>query len=361
MLSIPGPGVPSTREQRGEMIRLLRNYLSISRQKILKYYYGFLCVRHLLHLLCLSILEEAGVLNGYLESLGLELGYNELTHAVARKVLKTVFQEKKGFGLEEVAWASSDHSSSSDDLPAETDLTLLISLLWDDRGSFLTLCANQSLPGCSTLLFTAFGSWRARPELDARYLWLQDLYCRVYLVGSNWDRQVLQKLIQPVLSRKPLEFCAADEQDKQAVSKAYSSLLRSSQRSPCSVPSLTPDVVVSLGDFVMTVVLIKPSMVLEEVIGVLRLTFEYYWVLLKCSGGVPVDERESFKLFVLHILTTTGTAYVKYVSKAGHGQEIFVDLLVNCDIISFVGQALILVFQSGIVASLPLNPSLWDG
>ncbi|KAG8679476.1 hypothetical protein FRC09_018944, partial [Ceratobasidium sp. 395] len=112
MLSIPGPGVPSTREQRGEMIRLLRNYLSISRQKILKYYYGFLCVRHLLHLLCLSILEEAGVLNGYLESLGLELGYNELTHAVARKVLKTVFQEKKGFGLEEVAWASPDHSSS---------------------------------------------------------------------------------------------------------------------------------------------------------------------------------------------------------------------------------------------------------
>ncbi|KAG9080942.1 hypothetical protein FRC07_014730, partial [Ceratobasidium sp. 392] len=131
---------------------------------------------------------------------------------------------------------------------------------------------------------------------------LQDLYCRIYLTGSDEDRQVLQKWMKPFTGFGPLGLSAADEKDSEAVLEAYAALLHASQQNVVHAHTLPVDVVASLGDFVMAMVAINPSAALEEFLYVLHQVFGYYWLLLKYPGGVAAHDQRYFKSLIWHVL-----------------------------------------------------------
>jgi hypothetical protein len=131
--------------------------ISDSKQQVFKSYYGFLCVRHLLHIVCMTILLETATLGTFVESLAQDISWNEFARATSNEALQRGFQSmphQLAHDYFETIFKrpTFDFGTSS----TETNIVFLVRVLWEDRGSFFTLCSRGLLPGCTMLLLTAW-------------------------------------------------------------------------------------------------------------------------------------------------------------------------------------------------------------
>jgi hypothetical protein len=145
----------------GILLAPLRNHRNGDFLQILKHYYGFLCIRQILHIVCIAILQEMDALDALLGCLDHEAGSKKFTHVTAYITLRLLVDVTSKPGLTRDMFTSIFEGRAlfpSVGGVTNEDILLLVRLLWEDRGSFFTLCIRGLLPGCTVFLYTIFHS-----------------------------------------------------------------------------------------------------------------------------------------------------------------------------------------------------------
>ncbi|KAG8719364.1 hypothetical protein FRC08_003030 [Ceratobasidium sp. 394] len=140
----------------GAILEALRKYTQDTNDcKVFKYYYGFLCIRHLLHIICLAVLEQTHTPDTFLESLRQGTIWSDISiKATALESLKRMGQATKNAASFDIFCRKFIVSGPTKDFNA-SGASLIASLLWQDRDSFLALCSQGLLPGCALLLLVS--------------------------------------------------------------------------------------------------------------------------------------------------------------------------------------------------------------
>ncbi|KAG9103139.1 hypothetical protein FRC07_010078, partial [Ceratobasidium sp. 392] len=124
---------------------------------VFKSYYGFLCVRYLVHATCLAILGTVHYdMGAFIGSLPQNASWSDSSTRVAAEALKQAAQATQtAASLEDyhrVLEGSQFFDLFGDQPTEDSHRAFIIMMLWKDRGSFLRLYQRGLLPGC-TLLF----------------------------------------------------------------------------------------------------------------------------------------------------------------------------------------------------------------
>ncbi|KAG9088583.1 hypothetical protein FS749_002051 [Ceratobasidium sp. UAMH 11750] len=281
------------------MAKILQRYTAVNAAKIFENLYGFLCVRQILHLTCLTIISNPHPANDFYRTLDTTANYKTQTDAVARRVMAEVGEGATGGYLTEtilqMAVRLVQVSSESGD---RMDFPLIIRKLWEDRDSFSTLCAHGLLPGCPLLLFASYTLGPKEGESQREFcMMLKDLYLRHYLVGSNRDRQVIEETCKDVLSRCGQDGRAVNSfvssQDSRAVSQAHAGLLNAFRRKLSNAQAPSVGIAGYLSELVLEVVGSDPSATVEELAGAAHCALEYFWLFLARPKEISVEDQIS--------------------------------------------------------------------
>ncbi|KAG9091545.1 hypothetical protein FS749_016459 [Ceratobasidium sp. UAMH 11750] len=327
---------------------ILRRYKTVNKKKIFECYYGFLCVRHLLYLTCLAILQTS-TLGEELEPCRPNMSWEEMTHELATEAMERAGRVATDMALLErlylVIWCSKRFTG-------KPDIVLLSRALWEDRGSFLTLCMRGLLPGCALLVFACcqlIQEGRSEEESRQEYLYLQDLAFRVYLVGSYRDRQVAQLVGLEVLERdtgwlnKSGSYLSLE--DSKTISKAFSDLLLAWQQDTSIFRDVEVNLLSGLARFVQVMTATSPLLETEESIQVSRTSLQLLWLVFETRGRMEVDEHFQIRHFAL-----VAFDYVKFLHQilaTKDQRRRFAEMLAGVEIISVLGRTLLLVLDEG--------------
>ncbi|KAG8700223.1 hypothetical protein FRC08_004829, partial [Ceratobasidium sp. 394] len=324
---------------------------------VFSHYYGFLCVRYTLHIICLNILAETKTLDGLLGSLDSDISCDKLTWATAVEASEVVRRASTTTeSLEEFYRIFSRPSFSSFLLDTNaniTDVSLLSRALWEDRGSFFMLCTRGYLPGSALLLLAMFKSLPTRParRLAQVCYFLDDLYLRLYLVGSNRDRQVLGLTYRSIVNHSiQLEdgdksFC--DPQDSQAVFQAFSGLLLAFQQDKSNAQTLPVDIAMLLCEFAVTVVGVDEPVTFKGASEVLYHAFQYLWLMFDCRGDIPISLQGRIRMFSGQLFKFVGALYADCETDQRRPAH-FARFFARVEIVSLTGRLLLMTTQPGI-------------
>ncbi|KAG8718604.1 hypothetical protein FRC08_004848 [Ceratobasidium sp. 394] len=334
-----------------EITKIFQRYTAMNKAKVFNHHYGFLCVRQMLHLFCLTIISNPDPDNSFYKTLGHTASYRAQTEAVARRVMWEVGEGFRGeWKTPTFVQMFSRLCQIWDESGKSTDLPLVIRKLWEDRDSFLILCARGLLPGFPLLLFA---SYTLAPKGDKGLLelcmQLKDLYARNYLVGSNRDRQVIVETCQSALSQ-----CGQQDgqtinsfissQDSRTISLAQVNLLLGFQRNLAYVEALSVDMAGCLSDLVLEVVGSDPSATAEELASTSHYALEYFWLLLARPKDISVEDQISIRWFVSRIFKFIRAVDAR--QSLGPDKELcLAQMFMKSDLISLIGRILFLTLN----------------
>ncbi|KAG8724722.1 hypothetical protein FRC09_015195 [Ceratobasidium sp. 395] len=216
-------------------------------RNIFQHYYGFLCVRYLLHITCLAALGPTRhAVNKILNTLPQDASWEELCKIISIEALDKASQAMRNpTSFNEFCRVFDDNrfsGSFEDDSPKELYIALTATLLWGDRDLFFTLCQRDLLPGSTLLLVVALelalsGSVKETTFLNnlpsnssyETLVRLKELAFRAYLAGSYQERQILPIACMPIIEKEKPEDYEPDyfvnSEDGQKISRAYFNLL----------------------------------------------------------------------------------------------------------------------------------------
>ncbi|KAG8724627.1 hypothetical protein FRC09_016385 [Ceratobasidium sp. 395] len=142
----------------GDIKLAIDSYMAVNGDcRIFKYYYGFVCVRHLLHHLCLIFLERIFALNRLGESIPGYASWTVVSRTVAARALDLSAAMMLNPTLhDELGKLFVGSPYFGTDALGKAHFSSIVHLLWNDRDSFLTLCSLNLLPGCGLFLAIAF-------------------------------------------------------------------------------------------------------------------------------------------------------------------------------------------------------------
>ncbi|KAG8793664.1 hypothetical protein FRC12_002068 [Ceratobasidium sp. 428] len=291
----------------GDVMRILRKYITINPIKIFANFYGVVCVRLVLHAVCLGILKETKNLRNLFRSVDQSISGGEFTQVVATEALEVALQESRNERLsEKFDRIFTGPSFSVNDSASEPDLLLLTRLFWEDQSSFFALNACGYLPGSALLLHAIFKRAvvpaRTRPQMC---LHLHDLQTRLYLVGSNRDRELLWLTFLSIgqnsgksggPNKPPI-----DPKDSWAVYRAYSGLLLALQKDKTNARALPVSMTRFLASYTITLVGLVDSITIEEISMVLYQAFQYLWLTFDCRGTMPLNVHNAIWFSASHL------------------------------------------------------------
>ncbi|KAG8706784.1 hypothetical protein FRC09_002228 [Ceratobasidium sp. 395] len=285
-------------------------------KQIFKNYYGFLCVRHLIHITYLAILQTS-TLGGILDPPSSSLPWPQYSGQLAVEAMERAGRATTDTStvqwLYMVIWGSVRFSG-------DPDVTMLARALWEDRDSFLTLCIRGLLPGCALLLFACFQLLHGDKDEDdscQETFYLQDLAFRLYLVGSTRDREVAQLVCREAVERDSdwtngiLRHCGPE--DTRTILKAYSEMLFEWREERSTPKTVDIDLLGGLASYVINLVGTSPVLSVEETVQAAR---------------VAIHSR------------------CLYTEDARYG---FARMLADLDILALAGRVLLLVSDEGAV------------
>ncbi|KAG8720847.1 hypothetical protein FRC08_017888, partial [Ceratobasidium sp. 394] len=322
---------------------------------IFKHYWGFLCVRYILHTTCLTLLEEVGMLDEILGLLPPSEDWNEFSDSIA--------EAASGLTADTVTTAAlprilnqifSETSFSKFQGRVETDAGFLIRQLWMDRESFFALCSDGLLPGCA-LLFLAAWKWfptERRRRFRTDCLLLQDLCYRLYLVGSNEELQVLHRVCLYIID-KNIEWDRFEErfvssEDSRELGQAYGELLSKARKNESIVQVLSVEITGLVGKFVLEMVGVDETATLQDKLIVHHQNFEFLWLFLEHRHRIPLVDGDRIKLYASTIFMVTANCQVHLV-KTRDDQIDFARMLAASDIVSLTARILLTVMDQDYV------------
>lgn len=123
-------------------------------RKVFGNYYGYSCIRYLLYLMSLSLINKPQVVEALLKDLDQGAAWSDVSEVAASEALEWIAGAIKGapwFGVHFVLSPSCFRLIQDEDASGKY-ASQIISMLWEDRSSFLALCSKGQLPGYSVLL-----------------------------------------------------------------------------------------------------------------------------------------------------------------------------------------------------------------
>ncbi|KAG9099929.1 hypothetical protein FRC07_010459, partial [Ceratobasidium sp. 392] len=128
-------------------------------------YYGFLCVRHILQITCLSVLRGANSLAELLESLGPNASWDDVSQAVATKALNILAESSAdAASFDETCLNLTDSAFVVYRDEKERSYSLLQRLLAVESVHLIELYSYGMLPGCALFLLASWRMLLAKPE-----------------------------------------------------------------------------------------------------------------------------------------------------------------------------------------------------
>ncbi|KAG9121361.1 hypothetical protein FRC07_002707 [Ceratobasidium sp. 392] len=216
----------------------IRRYTELHEQGIFGYYYGFLCVRHLMRMVCIGTLIEALSLEEFLASLDPEEDSLAVTHKLAEAALEPMHDSltTRDFRkiLTTLGCASSDSHDAFPTLGGLSydDVDFLVPTFWNGRQAIITIGNRGLLPGLGVLLFVLCQMTTITLNMNfENRSKMQELMLRYYLVASNPERAILRQLTrfidQTLLGRKEDTKYLTYQEDAREIIQAFSDMMYS--------------------------------------------------------------------------------------------------------------------------------------
>ncbi|KAG9119466.1 hypothetical protein FRC07_005496, partial [Ceratobasidium sp. 392] len=186
-------------------------------------------------------------------------------------------------------------------------------------------------------------------SVDAQLVFLQELGFRVYLVGSQRDREILHYVC---LSATQMDIDWGREnkriksvEESRTISRAYSNLRLGSRRG-IDTKAIPIDFMARLTGFVLYTILWTPQVALSEMIDTARTALGLLWLFLEDRGRIPVVDRHKVRLFGGTVFGFLGFLQRKHISNRQE-QCKFAQTLAQNDIVALAGRILLLVLEDG--------------
>ncbi|QRV92180.1 hypothetical protein RhiJN_20198 [Ceratobasidium sp. AG-Ba] len=161
---------------------------------IFDYYYGYLCMRHIMRTICIGTLLGSGTLEGFLNQIDPKTHVVDPTGVLAEEAFDQLSEYlfkndvsyiAVGMGLQSPNW---DHALTcvGGGLNFD-DVQFLILALWKNRRQLITLIERGMVPGFPALLFVLTEMTMLSKVLDSIKQWdkLQEILLRAYIVGTR--------------------------------------------------------------------------------------------------------------------------------------------------------------------------------
>ncbi|GAB1526212.1 hypothetical protein RhiTH_009378 [Rhizoctonia solani] len=183
------------------LVTTLRAYVKRHPGDVFNNYFGFLCIRHLIRMVCIGVLSETSSLDKFLRALEPSLSWNYVTELLSHVVTDFMYQTS---ATDSSITNTVDFASLrgpifvGDGGLNQESADYLVHLLWTSRKSIVPLRSKGLLPGLPALIFVlAEITRRPTNSSDSQKPWvqLQDLSLRCYLVNaSDADRKALRQI-----------------------------------------------------------------------------------------------------------------------------------------------------------------------
>ncbi|QRV94982.1 MYND Zn-finger protein [Ceratobasidium sp. AG-Ba] len=323
------------------MIVVFEDYLKMYKAKIFKYYYGFIFIRFFVHAACGIVLKQTNNLKNLLRSTLIHIeDWHQCSRIMAHAALDIAARDVPTSGSSNGdLYTDSVVDLVPDEYLMDLDAPSILRVIWEDRDSFLTLCARGLLPGVAVFLIVAFKTMQFTGDED----------CRVYLVGSHRDRQILQA-VSYLVSSSGTSLLGMEEQDfvsakdVAALSRAYSGLITLWQQQPLSTKPIPVMQIGTLGMIITSMLARKPASdwVLVEVAAA---SLRSLWLLLEHRVQIPPDDQKRVRGY------TAG--FLKYITDASRvfstkeGLRNIAQVIANCEVMSLVGRIILMATQEG--------------
>ncbi|KAG8699320.1 hypothetical protein FRC09_006688, partial [Ceratobasidium sp. 395] len=296
MLTI-GDNMHKLEYQHGEkaltvLMATVRRYTELNESGIFDYYYGYLCMRHIMRVICIGTLIEAGVLEDFLNDLDPKLHPVE----VARDLDSTAFD-------------------------------LMTQALLKGDISYIGMGLGLKPP-----------NWNAFPSTK-KWTQLQDILLRAYMVGTKEERETMRQLSlyahHQIQDHSLVGDTRTDEEDACTVMRAYVEMFDPVwNHTQDLAPTMLLDIAYILFQFVDT--LLTPN--LEEWIPkVARGALQRVWLEIdRESNGFMAAPRRGFtRRYAADIFHSLSDMQQRLRTRKD--QQAFSTMLMEIDIIGLVG------------------------
>ncbi|KAF8672099.1 hypothetical protein RHS04_07870 [Rhizoctonia solani] len=204
--------------------------------KIFDRYYGFLCVRHLIRMVCIGALRQCKRLDKFLNGIEPDVPWQEATEELVANTLQSMIEvlcSENSVNVEHLLamMSQSGHAFTIDGGLGYEDVEFLILMLWKDRKSLVPLRLCGLLPGLPAMLFVLCQmTVLSKSSIIHRpWLALEDIIFRCYIgETTNPEREILRQFCiyieSHVLNRYhaiSLDYERVDKEDSRTVAEAY--------------------------------------------------------------------------------------------------------------------------------------------
>ncbi|CAE6464977.1 unnamed protein product [Rhizoctonia solani] len=224
----------------------IRKYTAICNGRIFDHYYGFLCIRHLVRMVCIGTLTQCGMFDRVLDELDHHMPWTSLLGVLSDATLMYM----------QAILLKHDHENCG---PAFTegplfleataldadDAKFLLGLLWKDRAPIILLRTQDALPGLPALILVLSQMIARTPshrKINPAWLCIQDISLRCYLgclkdtEQTDEERYVLHRINQFIVNLFDNQnvsimdtyeaWLAVDDRDARLVVNTYTNLTK---------------------------------------------------------------------------------------------------------------------------------------
>ncbi|KAG8794115.1 hypothetical protein FRC12_000463 [Ceratobasidium sp. 428] len=340
-----------------DIAAMLRKYLTQSKDKvriqcinsIFKHYYGFLCARYLLHIACLSVLRQTSIQDEILDSLPRNASWAQFSQSIVFAALDKASEAlANDESLEDLVSVVTGFFATGLDIE---DVLFIITELWRDRDSLLTLCMDGMLPGCSLLLLSSMEvlPTEVNESTYKTYMYLQGLSFRLFLVGSHRDRQLLQPVCMFTPENDidwPDDFEGyVDSADSQIITDAYFGLVAVWQET-FNTEILPIDLAIRLDRFILKTAARNTEMRSHNLILTLHTSFRLLWLIFEHRGRIPVDDHINIRDYAITVFVFLEILQLRRIC-TDEDQYMLARMLADIELIALAGRILLLVMYEG--------------
>ncbi|CAE6445080.1 unnamed protein product [Rhizoctonia solani] len=220
------------------LMKTVRRYTNLHDGEILSHYYGFLCLRHLIRMVCIGTLTQNKALDSFLQGMNPSASRNIVTGCLAESALQFMTDALYTQDLSNVADALGCSAKTGrafviDGGLSFRDVRFLVDVVWKSRKAIIPLRRNGLLPGLPALVFvlcemTIFSDG---PRPTRPWSQLRDILLRCYLGDTTLpERAILRQLAIFIHHRTldyniPNDYVPVDEEDFYAIGQAWIDIL----------------------------------------------------------------------------------------------------------------------------------------
>ncbi|CAE6373462.1 unnamed protein product [Rhizoctonia solani] len=218
------------------LMSTIRKYTKLHKGGIFDRYYGFLCVRHLIRMVCIGAMRQCKRLDRFVKGIRPEVPWQEATKALAASTLQSMTEvlcSENAAIVERLLaiMSQSGHAFTIDGGLSHEDVEFLILMLWKDRKSLIPLRLSGLLPGLPAMIFVLCEmTVLSKSSIITRpWLALEDVIFRCYIGNTtNPEREILRQFCihieSFVLNRYrsiSIDYERVDKEDTRTVAEAY--------------------------------------------------------------------------------------------------------------------------------------------